>query len=247
MGNRVKTGDTESIQVPITGSTGTLLTGLSDVYVRLLRQSDGQFYDWNDGAFKAAGWVTLNKALTPVDATRAPGLYEVVGGLPTVGFSGKYTIVPVQTPGTNARLPNPAEIEVGGWIDKTYEIDTDLAVVDTVVDATLALATTINANLITVDSVVDAILALLGTVSANLTIVDTVVDAILTLTTTVDATATLIRKVLLNRLTLADVTGVVNIYDDNDVDILRTFTTTDKNDGTLSLPTGTPVNRTRAT
>ena len=48
-----------------------------------------------------------------------------------------------------------------------------------------------------------------------------------------------------NRLSLTDIAGVMNIYDDDDITILLTFIATDKNGNPLSLPTGTPVNRTR--
>ena len=116
----VKTGATEPITVFILDSSGDPLTALTDVYVRLRRLSDGFYYDWATATFKAAGWTTLNQLLTEVDAVYSPGEYEVTGGLLTTGFSGRYIVSPLQTPGTNAKLPAPAELEVGGWVDETY-------------------------------------------------------------------------------------------------------------------------------
>ena len=48
MGNsvRIQTGATEPLQAFFKDSDGAALTGLSDVFVRIRRQSDGQLLDW---------------------------------------------------------------------------------------------------------------------------------------------------------------------------------------------------------
>ena len=122
-GVRIQSGETEPIQVYVLDALGNPLTGLTDLYVRLRRASDGQFLDWADDTFKAAGWTTLGQLLTEQDATNAPGVYEVTGGLNTSALTNAasedvYTVVPYQTPGTTAVLPAPEELHVGAWADQ---------------------------------------------------------------------------------------------------------------------------------
>jgi hypothetical protein len=119
---RIQTGATEPIQLFVVESNGTPLTGLSDLYVRL-RRGDGKYLDWADMTFKASSWATKDKPLAEADATGAPGLYEVVGGLDTALVTNAvanddYVVVPLQTPGTDARLPSPGVIQVGKWADR---------------------------------------------------------------------------------------------------------------------------------
>jgi len=48
------------------------------VTIRICRNSDGFFLDWDDDTFKAVGSVTtLDQALTEKDATNAPGVYTL--------------------------------------------------------------------------------------------------------------------------------------------------------------------------
>jgi len=119
----VLTGATEPIQVYAVNAVGNPLTGLTDLYVRVRRFSDGFYLDWNDMTFKSSGWTTLNKLLTELDATNAPGLYSVTGGLNTGSITNPatddtYTVISLQTPGVTARLPSPAEIKMGRWVDQ---------------------------------------------------------------------------------------------------------------------------------
>lgn len=122
MNVRITTGATEPISVFAVNAAGNPLTGLTDLYVRIRRVSDGFFLDWTGYTFKSTGWTTLNKSLTEISATNAAGLYEVTGGLPTASITNPtanddYQVIPIQTPGTTARLPSPAVIQVGKWID----------------------------------------------------------------------------------------------------------------------------------
>jgi hypothetical protein len=119
----VLTGATEPIRVYAVNQAGKPLTGLTDLYVRLRRNSDGYFLDWNDLTFKASGWTTLNRVLTEIDATNLAGNYQVSGGLNTGSITNAvtndiYTVYPLQTPGTNARLPAPDEMRMGRWVDQ---------------------------------------------------------------------------------------------------------------------------------
>lgn len=120
---RIQTGATEPIEVFAVDSLGVALTGLTDLYVRIRRASDGKFLDWADMTFKSVGWTTLNKVLAELNATNAPGLYGVTGGINTGSITNviandTYTVYPLQTPGTTARLPGPGQLEMGSWADK---------------------------------------------------------------------------------------------------------------------------------
>jgi hypothetical protein len=60
----------------LTDADGALVSGASDVTLRIQRVADGLWYDWSDSTFKAGGSVvTLDQGMPEVDATRAPGLY----------------------------------------------------------------------------------------------------------------------------------------------------------------------------
>jgi hypothetical protein len=120
---RVKTGALEPIRVPAWTKAGKPLTGATDLYIRIERVSDGYFLDWSDMTFKTAGWTTLNKMLTEVDATNLAGIYEVSGGFDLSTITNKtanddYTVYPLQTPGSNAQLPASDVIQEGDWVDE---------------------------------------------------------------------------------------------------------------------------------
>jgi hypothetical protein len=113
----ISKGEIESIKVPAADKRGAPLTGKTDLYVRIQRSSDNWFLDWADDTFKAAGHTTLNALLTEIDATNAAGLYELSGRFDSGAVTNLATIedlniIPVQTPGTDAILPDPVELQV---------------------------------------------------------------------------------------------------------------------------------------
>lgn len=119
---RIQTGDSEPIQIFVVDEDADALTGLTDLFVRLRRDSDGEYFDWDDSTFKAAGWTERDKLLVEVDSSLAPGLYEVSGGFDSSSITNitaddTYQVIPLQTPGTDARLPGPGEIKIGQWVD----------------------------------------------------------------------------------------------------------------------------------
>ena len=123
---RVRTGDIEPIEVYVTNRRSEPLTGLTSVYVRIRRVSDGYYLDWNDSTFKNVGWTTLDKLTSEVDATNFPGLYEVTGGLDTSAITNPaadddYQVLPLENPVDEAVLPSPGLIRIGRWVD---QIDT---------------------------------------------------------------------------------------------------------------------------
>jgi len=127
---RVKTGAVEPITIYIVGVNGQPLTGLTDIVIRVRRFSDSLFLDFADDTFKAVPGTINSATLSEVDATNAPGLYELGGGLDLSVFTNTtpddaYAIIPVQTTGTNARLPAPGEIKEGQLADDIDDILTD--------------------------------------------------------------------------------------------------------------------------
>lgn len=126
---RIQTGDTEPVALFVLATAGGPLTGATDLFVRV-RRGDGEYLDWADDTFKAAGWTTLDELLVESDAANAPGVYEVTGGLDTGAITNpnaddNYLIIPSQSPGVTATLPPPGEIKVGQWpeVDATRLLD----------------------------------------------------------------------------------------------------------------------------
>lgn len=126
---RIATSDIEPIEAFVTAD-GAPLTGLlpGDLVVRIRRQSDGAYFDWDSAAldFKTSAWTTRDKNLIEQDATLNPGVYEVVGGFDTstiVGISAddRYTVIILQVAGAPAVLPPPGELKVGQWVDDTLQ------------------------------------------------------------------------------------------------------------------------------
>lgn len=138
----IRTDKIEPIRVYAVDGNSAPLTGLTDLYVRIERESDGYFFDWNDSTFKAAGWTTLNKLLSEVDSTNLAGLYEVSGGFDTSAITNpttdeRFTVYALQTPGTTARLPAPGSFDQGYWADEIHEILTDTAEMQPLVSTNL--------------------------------------------------------------------------------------------------------------
>lgn len=126
MTERIRTGNVEPVEVYITNRRSEPLTGLTSIYVRVRRVSDGYYLDWNDLTFKNTGWTTLNQITTEVDATNFPGLYKVTGGLDTSSITNPtadddYQILTLESPADEAVVPPPALLRVGQWVD---QIDT---------------------------------------------------------------------------------------------------------------------------
>lgn len=129
--DRIRNGDVEPIQTMIYQGGGSPLTGLTDIFVRVQRNSDKWFLDWSDATFKAIP-TTKDQLLSEVDATDLPGIYELAGGFDTSTLTNAvvddtYTFYVLQTPGTTAILPAPAQLQVGGWVggigDQVDKID----------------------------------------------------------------------------------------------------------------------------
>ncbi len=122
---RIQTGGTEPIQV----QEQNQITGITDIFVRVRRNSDGFFLDFAGAppdTFRAAPTQPNSAALSEVSATLMPGLYDLSGGLDLSLITNTVaddtlTVFPIQTPGTNASLPQPGEIKVGQFVDDLLE------------------------------------------------------------------------------------------------------------------------------
>ena len=89
--------------------TGDLITGASDVTLRIQRVADGHWYDWSDDAFKAGGSVVdIDEPMPEVDATRAPGLYSATW---PGGAAGTYRALVYRA---GDRVSRPLPLYVGG-------------------------------------------------------------------------------------------------------------------------------------
>jgi len=123
-------GDVEPIAVDVRDSKGLPLAGLTDIYIRIYRESDNFFLDWSDNTFKSYITITPTnnrRLLTEVNSAGAPGIYELAGGwdtsLTNLATIETVFVTALQTPGTNARLPNPAEIKIRLAVEKVIDAE----------------------------------------------------------------------------------------------------------------------------
>jgi hypothetical protein len=71
-------------------ASGSGITGSTDLVIKIKRDADNYFYDFDDSTFKASGWTTISDTFSEVNASVVPGEYEY--NLDTSGFSdGIYT------------------------------------------------------------------------------------------------------------------------------------------------------------
>ena len=73
---------------------GVPISGAVDLTLRVQRDADYWFLDFNDGNFKAAGHVTLDVVLAEPDSVRAAGwyMYNIPGATLAIWNAGVYTI-----------------------------------------------------------------------------------------------------------------------------------------------------------
>jgi len=131
---RIQTGATERIVALALNGSLVPLTGLTDLVIAIQRVSDGQWFDWNDLTFKAAGWTTRQLAMTEISASLAPGQYRtdfVTSTITNPTADDAYLITVTQTPGTTVKnVPQVGELKVGQYVDDVPEILADTAAID---------------------------------------------------------------------------------------------------------------------
>jgi hypothetical protein len=57
--------------------SGDAISGSTDLVIKIKRDADDYFYDFDDSTFKASGWISISSQLSEPDATNMPGEYEV--------------------------------------------------------------------------------------------------------------------------------------------------------------------------
>jgi hypothetical protein len=108
------------------GDPGSPVTGSATIALRIWRNSDGLWFDFNDSTFKAYGSVTtLEAAMTEFQATGAPGVYYY-DWTPPADADEVYVGYVRDTAGTAKNVPQVEEMYVGGWADQVDDIDTRL-------------------------------------------------------------------------------------------------------------------------
>ncbi len=120
-----QTGRTEEIRLDVRDLAGDPVTGATGVLIRIQRASDGEFFDFDDSTFKSAAWTERDSALTQVDSTLLPGIYELSGGFDSatvtnISKDDTYIVFPVKgaAPDTDdAVMPAPGEFKVGWHTD----------------------------------------------------------------------------------------------------------------------------------
>lgn len=150
-------------------ANGSGITESTDLKIKIKRDADDFFYDFNDSTFKATGWITIAATMTDVDATIVPGEYEYAvdvsawddgvytvyfqySGSATVHFTdtvefriydGKESVALAEELGTQAKADVKAEADTAlsdyGPPTKA-EMDIAIASLDTLLDRILGLA-----------------------------------------------------------------------------------------------------------
>lgn len=57
-------------------ASGDPISSSTDLGVKIKRDSDDYFYDWNDGTFKPSGHTTISGQMTEINVAIVPGEYE---------------------------------------------------------------------------------------------------------------------------------------------------------------------------
>jgi hypothetical protein len=71
-------GDTSvSMELLIVDSSGVPVTGQTP-FIKIRRQLDNFYLDFNDGTFKNSGWTSPTHVLNEIGATYSPGLYQLI-------------------------------------------------------------------------------------------------------------------------------------------------------------------------
>jgi len=138
---RIQSGGSDRIATaPLhAGNPAVPLTALATVVVSIWRVKAGvvEWYDFADSTFKAAGWTTLQQAMTVVDATRAPGVYQYLwdtSAITNPEADDSYYYFATDTSATAKNIPQEGQLDVGQYVD-----DIDVAVSSRASAAALAV------------------------------------------------------------------------------------------------------------
>lgn len=117
---RIRTGETERIQITALDGSLAPVTGVTDLKLSIQRVSDNYYYDFDDDTFKGSGWTSREQALTEVSATNSPGDYRYdwnTSAITNPQNADAYQVYIRQTPGSTVKnVPQTGEIRVGKYV-----------------------------------------------------------------------------------------------------------------------------------
>jgi hypothetical protein len=77
MSDRIQTGQSETVEFLAVDNNAAFITGATDIVIMVRRESDQFILDWSDDTFKHSGWTSPNWTLTEVDSVNCPGQYRL--------------------------------------------------------------------------------------------------------------------------------------------------------------------------
>lgn len=166
MTERYQNSATIPITVTVLNSARAKVTGLTDVLLTIRRESDDQYFDFDDSSFKGSGWVDRDLQMGGKDATNSPGVYFY--DWDTTGLSDDEYHLEISS-ATAANSPWADWVYVGDYVDN---IDAPISGANTVIPDAAGTAPTAVENRQEMDSnSVDfsTIITALGTAGAGLT------------------------------------------------------------------------------
>ena len=121
-------------------SDGDPISDSTYLKVKIKRDADDYFYDFDDSTFKASGHTTIAQQLAEFDQTNAPGEYELTVS-EAAWDDGMYTGYYNYDPGDNTKWTDECEFPVyNGEYAENNVILTDVADLNTLVLRVLGLA-----------------------------------------------------------------------------------------------------------
>ncbi|MBI5050530.1 MAG: hypothetical protein HZC11_06625 [Nitrospirae bacterium] len=107
---RIQNGQTERIRAFIFDNDGNAVAGLSSVFLKIYRKSDGQFYTGSAWQFGSAAIVMVEE-----DVVNKPGWYYY--DFDTSGLSDDIYYMEVSCVSAMAGYLAAGELKVGGYVD----------------------------------------------------------------------------------------------------------------------------------
>lgn len=163
MTKHIQTGDTDRIATEAlhSGNPASPITGLATVQLLIWRDSDGQFYDFNDDTFKAAAHTDIDQQMTQFDATNVPGVYyydfDTSAITNAVAAGDTYHFWIKETSTTAKNVPQQGELSVGQWMD---DIDAAISSRSVAGDAMDLVTDAVDADALAADAIAEIVAAL---------------------------------------------------------------------------------------
>lgn len=111
--------ETEQIHATMVNAAASTLAGLSNVFLIIVRKSDGFQYDYASALFKASSLVSATHAMSALNSALIPGTYQYT--FDTSGFAADSYVMRV-TCSAAANTPQEGELKVGGAAQESREV-----------------------------------------------------------------------------------------------------------------------------